>query len=232
VSGIALNQDYSYTWPWLLQAGITPYDPKTKQMLTPIEKAVEAMAFQADLVHKHKVSPVPVVSTDYSGPQKLLSARRAAMIVTGPWDLEPLRKTGGIDFGVAPLPRHADRGTPLTGTTLFVPAKAARPDLSWDFIKRITTRETERAATKEVGMLMPRVSWAKLPEIQADPVTKVFTDGFRYAVDPWQEVVKTGKSGRAEELLRTMYQNVVIRNRPAAEAVSAFVNEVRSLVGG
>jgi multiple sugar transport system substrate-binding protein len=224
VYGLALNQDYTYLDPWLLQNGVRFYDPATKEVLTPRPDAVAALQFLADLVHRHKVSPVPVSSTDYSGPQKLFSAKRAAMIVTGPWDLDPIRQTSpDVEFGIAPPLRHRVQGTNVAGTSMFVPARSARPDLSWDFIKRITALPVEQAATKEVGMLMPRTSWAKLPEVRSDPVIKGFADALAYAQDTTQEVRLTGQLGKFLDAVKSLYEAVLIQNQPAASAVDRFV---------
>ncbi|MDA0632360.1 sugar ABC transporter substrate-binding protein [Nonomuraea sp. MCN248] len=231
VYGIALNQDYSYANPWLLQNGVRHYDPATKEVLTPRDKAIEAMRFQADLVHKHKVAPVPVSGTDYSGPQKLFSAKRAAMIITGPWDIGPIRETSpDIELGLAAPLKKDGQATNAAGTSLFVPAKAARPDLSWDFIKRITALEVERAATEEVGMLMPRVSWAELPEVADDPLIKPFAEALGYAQDASEEIRLTGQSGRFEEEMKKMYQSVVIQNRPAEEAIQAMADAAKGFL--
>ncbi|TDE59110.1 sugar ABC transporter substrate-binding protein [Nonomuraea mesophila] len=223
VHGVALNQDHTYIWPWMMQAGVTPFDPETGKVMTPIEDAVAALQFQADLIHKHKVAPVPVSSTDYSGPQKLFSAKRAAMILTGPWDLEPIGKTSAdIDLGVAPPLKNKSQVTQAAGTSMLVPAKATRPDLSWDFIKRITALEVEQAATKETGMLMPRVSWAELPEVQQDEAIKTFAEALPIAKDSTQEVRLTGQLGKWDEQLKVVYQQVIIQNKPADEALRAF----------
>ncbi|SDH04837.1 sugar ABC transporter substrate-binding protein [Nonomuraea jiangxiensis] len=223
VYGVALNQDYTYVWPWLTQAGVTPYDPKTGKIMDPVADAVEALRFQADLVHKYKVAPVPVSSTDYSGPQKLFSAKRAAMILTGPWDLDPIAKTSpDIELGIAPPLKHKEQATQAAGVSMFVPAKAARPDLSWDFIKRITDLKVEQAATKETGMLMPRVSWADLPEVRSNEAIKVFADALPYAQDSSQQVRLTGQLGKWEEQLKVMYQQILIQNEPADAALAKF----------
>ncbi|MFI6479222.1 ABC transporter substrate-binding protein [Nonomuraea sp. NPDC050663] len=221
VYGTALNQDHGYVNPWLMQNGVRIYDPATKEVLTPVDQAVEAMRFQAELVHKHKVAPVPVSSTDYSGPQKLFSAKRAAMIITGPWDLGPIRQTSpDIEIGVAAPLTGKEQATNAAGVSLFVPSKAARPELSWDFIKRVTALEVEQAATKEVGMLMPRKSWAELPEVQNDPITKAFSEALAVARDSTEEIRLTGQSGKYDEALKVMYQSVVIQNEPADLAVT------------
>ena len=62
---IALNQDPGYSVPWLLQNGVSDYDPASKQLLTPHSAALEAMQFQHDLIYKYKYSPAPTPSSDY-----------------------------------------------------------------------------------------------------------------------------------------------------------------------
>ncbi|MFI7613751.1 ABC transporter substrate-binding protein [Nonomuraea terrae] len=223
VYGAALNQDYTYVHPWLVQAGVTPYNRETGAIMEPRADAIAAMQFQADLIHKHKAAPVPVSSTVYSGPQKLFAAKRAAMIFTGPWDLDPITKTApDLELGIAAPLKNKVHATQAAGVSMFVPAKAARPELSWDFIKRITALEVEQAATKETGMLMPRVSWTKLPEVQSHEQIKVFADALPIAKDSTQEVRLTGQLGRWDEQLKLMYQQVIIQNEPAAEALEAF----------
>lgn len=206
VHGIAPNQDQSYTWPWLLQNGVRVYDPGKRAFLTPRSAALEALQFQADLVHRHKVSPVPTPGTDYSEPQKLLSAERAAMIVSGPGDLEPIaRNSPNLELGVAPIPRRRRQATTLAGTSVFVPARARHPDLSWDLIKRLTAPRGERAVTQESGMLMPRKSWARDPAVQADAHTRAFAQGLRYAEAPHRGAYLTGHFGEVTlDLFRTL----------------------------
>jgi multiple sugar transport system substrate-binding protein len=234
VHGIALNQDSSYAWPWLLQNGVRFYDPGTRETLVDRDAAVEAFQFQADLAHKHHVSPVPVPSTDYAGPQKLLSAKRAAMIITGPWDLQPIADASpGLDLGIAPALRRAEQATISAGASLMVPAKASRPELSWDFLKRITALDVEKAATAEAGMLMPRKSWASQPEVQSDEHIKAFAQGLPYAVDYLEDLGPTGKSGEiADNLFKTLYQAVVVQNTPVTDALAEFDAAANKVLAG
>jgi multiple sugar transport system substrate-binding protein len=224
VYGLALNQDQGYAWPWLLQNGVRFYDPQSRETLVERDAAIEAFQFQADLVHKHKVSPVPVPSTDYAGPQKLLSAKRAAMIITGPWDLQPIADTSpDLDLGIAPALRNKEQATMSAGASLMVPAKAKSPELSWDFVKRITTLEVERAATEEAGMLMPRKSWSTQPEVASDEQITAFAQGLPYAVDYLTDLGPTGKSGEiADNLFKTLYQAIVVQNTPITDALAQF----------
>ncbi|MGH8792009.1 MAG: ABC transporter substrate-binding protein [Stackebrandtia sp.] len=231
VHGIALNQDHSYSWPWMLQNGVAYYDAETKDFLTPHDAALEALQFQQDLVHKHKVSPTPTPGTDYSGPQKLLSANRAAMILTGPWDLAPIAESSpDLDVGIAPVLRGKEQATLQAGAGMFIPAKAKDPDMSWDFVKRITALEVELAATEEADMLMPRLSWAEEPEVQDNELFKPFADSFEYAVAHEADLALTGKSGDVGELYKTLYQGVVINADPPEEALQTFLDAAGKLV--
>ncbi|HZE40644.1 MAG TPA: extracellular solute-binding protein [Stackebrandtia sp.] len=233
VHGIALNQDYTYSWPWMLQNGVRYFDPDGKDFLHPHDAAIEALAFQRDLVHRHKVSPVPTPGTDYSGPQKLLSAGRAAMILTGPWDLGPIAESSpDLDLGIAPALKGKQRSTLQAGSNMFIPRKAPHPDLAWDLIKRLTTLKVERAATKETGMLMPRLSWAKGAQVRDDPKAKPFADAFGYAVDYGDDVSLTGKSGDINDLYKKLYQSVVIDDKAPDAAVKSFVSAAGDLVRG
>ncbi|MCF6525253.1 ABC transporter substrate-binding protein [Streptomyces sp. JJ36] len=234
VHGIALNQDQSYAWPWMLQNGVREYDPETGELLTPRDAAIEALQFQADLVHEHKVSPVPTPGTDYSGPQKLLSAGRVAMIVSGPWDLDPIAQTSpDLDLGIAQMPRKRKQATILAGTSLFIPAKAKRPDLSWDLIKRFTTLKTELAVTEEAGMLMPRKSWGEKPLVQDDPHTRAFAEGLAYAEDPHRGLYLTGHYGEiSEDLWKRLYQSVVMEKQPVAQAYEEYRKAGRRILEG
>lgn len=233
IHGTALNQDAGYVWSWLLQNGVTPYDPETKQLLTPNDAAIEALQFLGDLVHKHKVSSVPVAATDYSGPQKLWSAGRAAMFISGPWDLDPIAKSSpDLQLGIAqPLQRKV-QATNAAGTSIFIPKKAARPDLSWDFIKRMTALKVELAATAETGMLMPRKSWADDSAVRKNQRAKPLADAFDVAVDPAKDLILTGKSGQISEIHKTMYQSVVMQNKPADQAVKEYLEAGQKILKG
>ncbi|HEX2911679.1 MAG TPA: sugar ABC transporter substrate-binding protein [Chloroflexia bacterium] len=221
VFGFAPNQDYGYTWPWLLQNQVKYYNPDTKKLGFDNEDAYAAMQFQADLIHKYKVAPIPVSSADYEGPQKLFSANRTAMIITGPWDLLPIQKgSPNLNWAIAPALTGKIQATNAAGTSLFIPKGAKNPDLSWDLIKRFTALEVELAATKEANMTMPRKSWAANPDVQANQLIAPFAKGLGYAVDSAADIALTGnKYSQIDPLFQQMYQSVIYKNVPAKDAL-------------
>ena len=233
VYGLQLNQDQSYGWPWMLQNGVVEYDHETKQVMQSKDAAIEALQFQADLVRKHKVSPVPVPSKDYTAPQKALSAERAAMIVTGPWDIPVIKQSSpDLEYGIAQMPKGRTQATMLAGTSFFIPKKSPQPDLAWDLIKRLTTVETELAATAETGMLMPRKSWSSNPEVKKDPDIAAFAQALGYAQDAHPQTYLTRRGTELETAWKTLYQSVLMTGKSVPAAYQEYTEAARKLIAG
>ena len=232
VSGFAINQDPSYSWPWMVENGVTLFDKATGDFLTPHDAAAETMQFLADLVHKHKVSPVPVASNDPSGPRNLLVAGRAAMIITGPWDIKPIR-TGGkdVELGLAPPLRRKVLGTALAGAGVFIPKKSKNADLAWDLMKRLNQLETELKLTKEAGQTMPRKSWAASPDVKNDPTLGAVARAIPTARNWYGDLAATGKVNQVDEAYKAFFQSVVLSNRPVQPALQTFLEAAKKAVG-
>lgn len=233
VSGTVLNDGLSYSYPWMLQNGVHEYDADSGELLQPRAAAMEAMQFQRDLVHKHKVSPKPTTALDVTRSAKFFAAGRTAMILTGPWDIPIIKESNpDLDYGIAQALTGERQSTIAGGTTLFIPAKAKRPDLSWDFIKRITALKTETAATEESSMLMPRKSWAKESVVQENPDVKPFTEGLPYAEEFRTGVYTTGKAGELEDIYKTLYESMLIEGADAEEAFATYDDAAKNILKG
>lgn len=230
VFGAALNQEADYSLPWLLQAGSKYYDPATKRALEPRDAAEKALQFQQDLVFKHAVSPRPVASADYSGPQKLFSSGQSAMIISGPWDIQPIKTGANVNFGIGAPLRGEEELTALAGAGLMIPARSQNADLAWELMKQMTALETELAVTKETGMTMPRKSWAADPLVKSDELLKVVAEALPLAVAPKDSLAQNQNIASIDAAYKTMYQQVVSQQRPVAEAMSSFHDAVKSYV--
>jgi multiple sugar transport system substrate-binding protein len=229
--GFAPNPVTSYYWPWLFQAGAHYYDPATNKVTFDSPEAAKALQFVADLIHDDKAAPLPVTGADYEGPQKLFTAGRAAMIITGPWDVTPI-KTGNpsLNWAIAPSLTDKVQATQAGGVSLMIPAAAKHPDMAWELLKRFVSLETELAASIPNGMTMPRKSWAASPDVQADPVLGSFGQCLPYARDITAQLRLTGKSARVEELLKTAVDEVIYNDRPAAEVLAQYAAEANKFL--
>ncbi|GAB2631987.1 extracellular solute-binding protein [Kribbella swartbergensis] len=223
VSGTALNSDAGYAGPFYSQQKVDFSDIAAKQFMVPPDAARTAMQYMQDLIFTHKVSPAPVATTDYSGPQKLFSAKRAAMFVSGPWDIGPIRQgSPDIDLGLAVPLTGAVQAASMAGAGLMIPAKAKDPKLSWELITKLTAVKTELAATKEAGMSMPRKSWAADPSVASDP--NMATIAKALAVVAKQDVAlsASGKAAQITELWKKAYQQMIIQHAPVEQTLADF----------
>lgn len=231
VFGFAPNQSEGYSWPWFYQNGVVNFDPESKRIVLDNEDAYEALQFQADLIHKHKVAPVPVTSADYEGPQKLFSAGRAAIILTGPWDVKPVLEAGPANWGmIQPLTRK-QQATTGAGAGMMIPAKAKNADAAFDFMRRITALDMEMKATKEANMLMPRKSWAASPDVQAMEHIAPFAKALGLVVDN-SEINLTGKAAEISDLFKQAYDATIYNNQPASETLKAYTEAANKVLGG
>lgn len=229
--GFVPNQVPMYHWPWIFQNGGDYYDPATNKVSFDRPEAVEAVQFLADMIHKDKVAPLPVAGVDYEGPQKLFTAGRAAMILTGPWDVAPI-KTGNpnLNWDIAPNLTNQKQATVAGGVSLVIPAAAEHPDQAWDLLKRFTSLETERKASLENGMTMPRKSWAALDEVKADPILSKYSECLPTSREVTALLDPTGKSSRVETLFKAAVEDILYNNKPAQEVLTQTAIEANAFL--
>ena len=231
VSGTALNSDPGYSAPFYCQQGVAFSDLAKQEFLTPEAGASKALQYMQDLIFTQKVSPAPVATTDYSGPQKLFSARRAASFVSGPWDLAPVRQgSPDIELGLAAPLKGSVRASSLAGSGLMIPTKAKNPELSMKLVAKLTALETELAATKEAGMSMPRKSWAQDPTVVSDENLKVIAAAVGLVAEQDVELSASGKLSQVSDLYKKAYQQIVIQQRPVDQTLAEFRTQAKSAV--
>ncbi|WP_067782777.1 ABC transporter substrate-binding protein [Actinomyces vulturis] len=229
--GCALNNDFSYGIPWLLQNGVT-YTTEGDTPMTPPEAAVEALNFQKDLIYTDHLAPVPVASNEYSAPRKTLTTKRAGLILTGPWDIGAIRKEDP-DFPLAvglPL-KGKERKTTIAGSGLMIPAKSQNAELAWELIKAMTAPEVQEAVTEETGMAMSRKSWADSPVVKDDPILSVVAEARSLAVAPNRAFWDSENMAKIDEAEKTMYENVILNDKDAAAEVEAYNSAVHQMLG-
>lgn len=220
VYGSAIN---SNAWPWLMQNGVQYYDPAKNVVPMTTPETYEALQFQADLVHKYKVSPTPTSLTDASVTQPLFSAQRVAMYLTGPWDIKPIiTSSPNLNWDIAQALTKKVQATPTAGTSLFIPKQAKNPEMAWELLQRYVALDTEIAVSKEARMPMPRKSWAASLQIKALNRLEPFAQGLKYAQSSTGELDRTGQSGAIGTLFTSALEDIIYRNRSVPETMQQF----------
>ena len=109
-------------------------------------------------------------------------AGKAAMMVSGPWDLNNVKKAG-INLGIIPCPGAPghDPASGMGGFGLAIPALAAHPREAMDFIKWwACDAENSLLFTKINGYLPANVDAAADPYIADDPHLSALFGAFQY----------------------------------------------------
>lgn len=229
--GFAPNPDTGYYWPWLFQAGADYYDPATNKVLFDSPEAAQAVQFVSDLIHKDKSAPVPVTGADYEGPQKLFTAGRAAMIITGPWDVGPIKKGNpSLKWDVAPALTGKTQATIAAGTSMFIPKAARHPDQAWDLLKRFVALDTELAASVPNGMTMPRKSWLANATVKNDPTLGKFGQCLAYAHDTDAQLRLTGKSNKIDALFKSAMDEIMYNGAPVTDTLAKYAKQANDLL--
>lgn len=232
VFGFAPNPSIHYYFPWLYQNQADWYDTDSQEMVFGSDEAVESIQFLSDMIHQDRSAPPPIQGADYEGPQKLFTAGRAAMIITGPWDVTPIR-TGNPDlnWAVAPSLTGDQQATIQGGVSLMIPKDAKHPEQAWDLITRLTATDVQVETSLAQGMTMPRKSWLESKAVQDDPILKNFGSCLPYSKGTLNEITADGKySSAVENVFLGALEEVVYSNEPAAEVLPAAEDEANRLI--
>ena len=132
--GLAYPPHYSL---FLLQNEAKVYNDDYSKCIIDNPAAKEAIQFCADLADKHHVAPTLAQMAGYQTVD-LFQIGKAAMQITGRWQVLPYRKVKNFEWDIAPLP-HGKRQATLLGSHGWGISKSCKnPDLAWEFIKFIT----------------------------------------------------------------------------------------------
>lgn len=228
--GLALNNDASYTVPFLMQAGVT-FTKDGNEPMTPAAKATEAMQFQHDLIYKDKLAPVPVASNDYAAPRKVFTSKRAGFILTGPWDISAVRKEDPNFPLTVGEPLKGDvQKTYLAGSGMMIPSKSQNAELAWQLIKDMTSLKVQEAVTAETGMAMSRKSWANSDVVKNDPILSVVAKSREYASTPDKAFWGNENAAKISDARKVMYEEIILNGKDPAAQVQTYETTVAGLL--
>lgn len=228
VFGFAPNSDPFYIWPFMIQGGGELYDDETGELVLDSDAAASGLQLVTDMIYEDRSAALPAGGSGYEGPQKLFTAGRAAMILTGPWDASAI-KTGNpnLNWAVAPSLSKEIQATTQGGVSLIIPKDAKHPEQAWDLLKRLTAVEVEVAASLQNGMTMPRKSWLENADVQADPILSGFGECLSYSRDVSLPMRRAGKYDASYELLvRAAVEELLFSADPATELLTRAQEEI------
>lgn len=142
--GIVIPITDPYWWfPFQAAYGGSVFDASNNPTINS-EASVNATSFLMNLEKKYHV--VPEGGVDKTTMLSLFTEGKAAMIVTGPWDLGNI-KAAEINYGIAPMPENSGTGlpsAPMVGVKGYVISKASEHKVeSYELIKYLTSAKVE-----------------------------------------------------------------------------------------
>ena len=135
--------------------------------------AVKAAGFINDLRYKYNLIPEGITG---DAVKSAFTQGRAAMMISGPWDIDDIRKAG-IDFGIAPFPTPpgaSGKWSPFVGVQgTVMNAYSKNKAVAAQFAKAITTADAQISFNKAGGRIP--VSLAARTKLKSNPVVAGFS---------------------------------------------------------
>lgn len=185
----------------------------------------QALQWYAGLVQKEKVAPAVPPTSDLTWPFSQFVAGRAAMVVTGPWDLINAKRLARFDIGIAPIPAGANGSKSVTaGSGFGISANCKTPDKAMQAISVITGPEAQQYLAEQGRAFPARKAQQKFWYRNAVPGAKKSMDAAVQSSVPYA----TTKSWNTVNQLFTKY-GVPATNGQVP--VDQFLNTVQQQAG-
>lgn len=140
-------------------------------------EAKESMEYLKGLIDNGYMSKECVTWTQ-ADIEKQFASGQAAMMINGPWQVEPLAADApDLNYSVAKIPK-ADNGeyTSVLGGEDIAICKGANLDATWDFVSWLCSPEVSSEMCKEMGYFSPRADVDNVELYADDPVQSVFAE--------------------------------------------------------
>lgn len=193
---LKINEGNVYYWfAFLWQAGGQIFDASFTRAEFNGPAGVEALQFWRDLVHKYGIVPL-------APPEQGFEAGKIAMTFASTARLNRYIAALGSDrLGMAAMPHHTQRATGIGGANLAILSTAKDRRAAWEFVKWMSSRETNLRWSMETGYLPLRLS-------------VIASDGYQAYLQ---------EEPRAQTILEQMPDAVVRPNIPAYAPASREV---------
>ncbi|NRQ39567.1 extracellular solute-binding protein [Nonomuraea sp. NN258] len=189
-AGLALNVDSYFLLPFMYGEGGDLLDVQNKKIVVNSPQNVQAMRTVADLISSG-AAPKPATTESYANAMTALKEGKAAMIYNGPWALSEIYQgkefTDKANLGIAPVPAgSAKAAAPTGGWNLAIYAGSKNLPASYEFVRFMTTVESQAKIAKELGLLPTRTSAYDNADVKSNADVAVFKPIMDTAVPrPW-----------------------------------------------
>jgi len=221
----------SRIYPWVWAAGGEVLDKSQTRCLLGGPAPIEGLQFLVDLRLKYGVCP-PNTVAEKKQSVSTFTTGKASMFQTGAWDIQSMRATKGLHWGVAPLPKRKVHATLLGMENYALGAKTKHPKEAWLLFTYLLGAQCQGTMANELEKQPSRQSVANgvFLQTKTDYDRRVLVDALAYAhqapnVPQWDRV-----SHFIQEQLDLMWlgkTSVPAGAKKAAEQVTEGLRETR-----
>ena len=167
----------SHIWfPLLHGGGGTPTDENGNAAFNS-QAGINAATFYRDCVTKYKISPPGVIGVKYPDIERGYIEGKYAMAHLGSWSnaprfLEALGKEK-YDFAPIPIPQGGEDATVSGFWSWCIPTRSRYPELAWEFIQIVNSKEVLLKRAEKTNALSTRISLLDEPEYQGGDVERM-----------------------------------------------------------
>jgi len=172
----------SRIYPWVWSAGGEVLDKSGTRCTLDRPEAQQALQFLVDLRHKWKVCP-PTTQAEKKDNIAMFTNGKAAMLMTGAWDIQAMKEAKALRWDIAPLPMKKQHAT-LSGMENYaIAAQSKHPKEAWELFKFLLGPQAQEVMGRELEKQPSRQSVANGPYLSEKTSyhRKVFVDALAYA---------------------------------------------------
>jgi len=199
------------------------------------ERAIQAVAFLADLVHKHKVAPPEVAFYTWDQPARLFARGEVAFAVGGSYEKVRIQELAGwTDEDLAetvgcipiPPPLGGEPATVAGGMAYVVFRQSRLADVAFEIVRRVASPDIMRAFCSRTGRCPTRMSVVRSLDREQDAFTREIAELLHNA----RPRLGIPEYFKVSEQFQIMTENAITQRLTAEEAVGRAREIIRILV--
>jgi len=214
---------YQMMWVWANNGDIVDDLLNPTRFTLDSDEAVEALEFYADMAHVYRVSPAEYI--EGSAAAAPFVEGRAGLLQDGPWRMSSMNANPSLEYGVVQGPVGAKRANLLSGSIFGIPKGVNDPELSWELLKFLASREGQQILVEVASLQPARRSLANV-FIETDPSVNMAV--FLEEVDFAQPLFAMPGMDEIDALLVPYLRQVA----EGTMSVTAMLDTVKPLVEG
>jgi multiple sugar transport system substrate-binding protein len=172
-------------YPWLWSNGADLMDKDRQKCVVDSAAAQESLQFLADLRLKYKVAPA-TTSTERNEALDRFARGTVGMYMSGPWDIQTLKRVNTLQWDVAPVPEKKAKATMLGTENYAVYAGSRHPQEAYKLFKFLLSARSQAIMADKLDKMPSRLSvlQGSYAADNAGYNRKVYVDALEYAQLP------------------------------------------------